>query len=93
LQRLLVTIATEANALMMSRLFEVWAERVFFPAVEERRIGFNYTGKVVLLMDRFEVHHTEKVLQGGQERNIDVVFLFLTTRTKRIRSISSRLPY
>jgi hypothetical protein len=46
-----VIIVTQANAFMTSRLFEVWAERAFFPAVEERRSDFNCTGKVVLLMD------------------------------------------
>jgi hypothetical protein len=31
-----VTIVTQANAFMTSRRFEMWAERVFFPAVQER---------------------------------------------------------
>jgi hypothetical protein len=69
------TIVTQANAFMTSRLFEVWAERVFFPAVEERRNEFTYTGKVVLLMDGLGAHYTERFLQDCQERNIDVVFL------------------
>jgi hypothetical protein len=65
---------------------------VFFPAVEERRNEFSYTGKLVLLMDGLGAHHTEKFLQECQERIIDVIFLVPTARTKLSRSISSRLP-
>jgi hypothetical protein len=71
-----VTIGTKANPFMTSRLFEVWAERVFFPAIDQRRIEFNYTGKVVLLMDGLGVHHTEKFLQDCRDWDIDVVVLF-----------------
>jgi hypothetical protein len=35
-----VPIVTQAKDFMISRLFEVWAERGFFPAVEERRTEF-----------------------------------------------------
>jgi hypothetical protein len=70
-----VTIVTQANAFMTSRLFEVWAERVFFPAVEERRHESSYTGKVVLLMDGPGAHHTDQFMQDCRDRNIDVVFL------------------
>jgi hypothetical protein len=70
-----VTIATEANGFLTSRLFNIWAERVFFSAIEERRGEVNYTGKVVLLMDGLGAHHTEKFLQDCRDPDIDVVFL------------------
>jgi hypothetical protein len=88
-----VTIVTQANAFMTSRLFEVWAEPVCFPAVEERRNELSYTGKVVLLLDDLGAHHTEKFLQDCQERDIDVVVLVLIARTKLSRSISSPSPH
>jgi NADPH:quinone reductase-like Zn-dependent oxidoreductase len=70
-----ITIVTQANAFMTSRLFEMWAERVFIPAVQERREAFTYTGKVILLMDGLGAHRTEKFLQDCRERGIEVVFL------------------
>jgi hypothetical protein len=87
-----VTIVMHANACMTSRLFEVWAERVFFPAVEERRSEFNYTGKMVLLMDGLGAHHTEKFLEDCRDRNIDLVFLVPHNSDETSRSISSLLP-
>jgi hypothetical protein len=50
-----ITFVTQVNAFMTSHLFEVWAERVFFPAVDQRRSEFNYTSNVVLLIDRLGI--------------------------------------
>jgi hypothetical protein len=87
-----VTIVTQANTFMTSRLFEVCAERVFFPAVEQRCSEFIYTGKVVLLMDRLGVHHTEKFLHDCRDGTLTSSAWSSIALTKPTRSISPRLP-
>jgi hypothetical protein len=46
-----VAIVTQANAFIPLRLFEVWTQGVFFPAVEAGRLEFNHTHRVVFLVD------------------------------------------
>jgi hypothetical protein len=70
-----VQIASQPNAFMTRSLFHLWADRVFFPTITERRAKFSYEGKVVLLMDGLGAHHTDEFLQECEARNIDVVFL------------------
>jgi hypothetical protein len=70
-----VCIVSQENTFMTHKLFEVWDQKVFFPALEERRRPFRYQGKVILLLDALGSHHTDAFMAGCAERNVDVVFL------------------
>jgi hypothetical protein len=63
-----VALASQASAFMTSSLFELWAETIFLPAVEEWRISFRYQRKAVLLLDGLEAHQTDRFLQACSER-------------------------
>jgi hypothetical protein len=60
---------------MTTRLFELWAREVFFPAVVQRRVEFKYTGRALLLLDGLSSHHTDEFLQTCAGQDIDVLFL------------------
>jgi hypothetical protein len=70
-----VFLASQENAFMMTRLFELWAREVFCPAVAQRLAEIGYTGRALLLLDGLGSHHPDEFLQtcGGQD--IDVLFL------------------
>jgi hypothetical protein len=70
-----VFLASQENAFMSTRLFELWAREVFFPAIEARRTEFQYTGQVLLLLDGLGSHHTDDFLAACSQREIDVLFL------------------
>jgi hypothetical protein len=61
---------------MTTRLFELWARELVFPAVDAQRAEFDDRGRALLLLDRRGSHHTEGFLGACAERNIDVLFLF-----------------
>jgi hypothetical protein len=73
--RLNVFLASQENAFMTTRLFELWAKEVFFPAVAERRAWFGYTENVVLLLDGLGYHHIDLFLHTCADQEIDVIFL------------------
>jgi hypothetical protein len=54
-----VAIMPQENAFMMSSLFSIWADTIFFPSINERRQDLGDQGKVVLLLDGLVVHNTE----------------------------------
>jgi hypothetical protein len=66
-------LASQENALTIFSLCELWAETVFFPAVEERRRSFRYEGKAVLLLDGIETiessHGVSREPRGGLHRS------------------------
>jgi hypothetical protein len=70
-----VCLGPQENAFMTTRLFELWAREVFFPAVAQRRAEFGYTGRALLLLDGLGSHHTDEFLQTCASQNIDVLFL------------------
>jgi hypothetical protein len=70
-----VFLASQENAFMTTRLFELWAREVFFPAVAQRRAEIGYTGMVLLLLDGLGSHHTDLFLQTCATEDIDVLFL------------------
>jgi hypothetical protein len=70
-----VSIVSQENAFMTQKLFEIWAETIFFPSVQERRQQFGYQGKAILLIDGLGSHHTAKFLSDCADRNIEPVFL------------------
>jgi hypothetical protein len=72
-----VFLASQENAFMTTRLFELWAREVFFPAVAQRRAEFGYTGRDLLLLDYLGSHHTDEFLQTCAGQDIDVLFLVL----------------
>jgi hypothetical protein len=57
-----VFLVSRENAFMTTRLFELWAREVFFPAIEVRRTEFQYTGRVLLLLYGLGSHHTDGFL-------------------------------
>jgi hypothetical protein len=75
--RLNVFLPLQENAFMTTRLFELWAREVFFPAVAQRRSEFGYTGRALLLLDGLGSHHTDEFLQTCASQDIDVLFLVL----------------
>jgi hypothetical protein len=60
---------------MTSRLFELWAVVVFFPAVGERRRTFGYEGKAILILDGLASHHTSLFEEQCRARDIELVFV------------------
>jgi hypothetical protein len=70
-----VSLASQKNAFMTTRLFELWAREVFFPAVAQRRAEFGYTGRPRFLLDDLGSHHADEFLQTGASQGIDVIFL------------------
>jgi hypothetical protein len=70
-----VILTAQENAFMTCSLFELWADRVFFPGIEARRQQFDYQGPVLLLLDGLGSHHTDNFLQQCANRNIKVKFL------------------
>jgi hypothetical protein len=70
-----VAILSQENAFITSSLFEMWADTVFFPSIDERRRDLDYQGKVVLLLDGLWAHNTEKFHRTCQDRSVDVILL------------------
>jgi hypothetical protein len=70
-----MTLTSKANTFMTIALFELWATTVFFPAIEQCRTDLAYDGRVVLLMDGFGSHHTDRFLAGYKSRQINDLFL------------------
>jgi hypothetical protein len=70
-----VYIASQENAFMTQRLFEMWGREVFFPTLEERRRQFRYDGRALLLMDGLASHHTPSFMEECGRRGVDVIFL------------------
>jgi hypothetical protein len=70
-----VAIVSQENAFMTSSLFEMWADTVFFPSIDERRRDLGYQGKVVLLLDGLGAHNTERFHRACQVRGVDVILL------------------
>jgi hypothetical protein len=70
-----VFLASQENAFMTTRLFELWARKVFFPAVAQRRAEIGYTGMAFLLLDGLGFHHTDEFLQTCAGQDIDILFL------------------
>jgi hypothetical protein len=70
-----VFLASQENAFMTTRLFELWAREVFIPAVAEGRADSGYTGRPLLLLDGVGSHHTDEFLQTCASQDIDVLFL------------------
>jgi hypothetical protein len=56
-------------------LFELWAATVFLPTIEQRLPDLAHDGRVVLLMDGLESHHTSRFLAECKTPQIDVLFL------------------
>jgi hypothetical protein len=53
----------------------LWAKKVFFPTIDQRRRDLGYQDKALLLMDRFGSHHAEQFLVGCAARNIEPLLL------------------
>jgi hypothetical protein len=70
-----VFLASQDNAFLTTRLFELWAKEVFFPAVAQRGAAFGYMGRALLLLDGLGSHHTGEFLQTCASQDIDVLFL------------------
>jgi hypothetical protein len=62
---------------MTTKLFEMWANDVFFPTVEERRSQAQYQDPALLILDGLGSHHSEAFLEECEHRNIYVIFLVL----------------
>jgi hypothetical protein len=69
-----VSMVHQENAFMTAALFDRWSDEVFFPSIEKRRSMFDYTGKVIVLMDGLGAHHTDAFLNKCGEKNIEVIF-------------------
>jgi hypothetical protein len=72
-----VFLTSQENACMTTRLFELWAREVFFPAVAQRRSQFGDTGMAKLLLDGLGSHHTDEFLETCAGQGIDVLFVVL----------------
>jgi hypothetical protein len=70
-----VTLVSQEHAFMTRKLFDLWGDEVFLPAVRERRAQFGYDGRVLLLMDGLGSHHTESFLGKCAQEGIEVLFL------------------
>jgi hypothetical protein len=55
-----VDVCYQSNGYLTSKLFECWADQIFFPHVEQgRRALGDYQGLAILILDRFNAHHTD----------------------------------
>jgi hypothetical protein len=70
-----VEFVHQKNSYMTSLLFEKWADDIFFPTISQRRRTFGYTGSVLLIMDGFGAHSTDKFLSKCVAQNVTVKFL------------------
>jgi hypothetical protein len=87
-----VAIVSQTNAFTTWRLFEMCGESVFFPAVQERREAFTYTGKVVLLMDSLRfITRRSSSRTAENERSTSSTSSHIAV-IKRNRWTSSRSP-
>ena len=55
-------IITQPNGFVNAEIFALWADHVFFPELERRRIVYNYKGLAVLTMDGCGSHFSDYVL-------------------------------
>jgi transposase len=65
----------QENAFMTMSIFLLWAEEVFFPAVEAKREEMGYSGNAILILDGLSAHHSEVLLAACADRKVEVVFL------------------
>jgi hypothetical protein len=70
-----VFLASQENAFMTTRLFELWAIEVFFPAAVQRRTEFGHAERALLLLDGLGSHYTDGFLQTCAGHAIDDFFL------------------
>jgi hypothetical protein len=84
-----VFLASQENAIMTTRLFELWAREVFFPAVAQRRAEFGYTGRALILLDGLGSHHADEFVETCAGQDIDASSWSHTHRTRPNHSTSS----
>ena len=70
-----VTIVHQPNGFIDSKLFEDWADSIFFPEVQRRREVSGYYGMACLILDGCTCHATDWFLEECLFRNISVTFL------------------
>jgi hypothetical protein len=51
-----VVFIYQNHGFMTKKLFQYWAQRIFFPYVAEKRLQMKYSGNTILLMDQFSGH-------------------------------------
>jgi hypothetical protein len=70
-----VFLASQANAFVPTRLFELWVREVRFRAIAKRRAQFGYTGMALLLLDGLGFPYIDEFLDTRAGKAIDVLFL------------------
>jgi hypothetical protein len=86
-----VCFASQENPFMTQRLFDLWAQEVFFPAIEERRGEFRYGGRILVLMDGLGSHHTPAFLDQCTGRGIEVLFQLPNSDQKPLDLLTTAL--
>ena len=56
-------------------LFDKWANEIFFPEIERRRVQYDYTGDCLLIIDPCNVHASDDFMDQCTFRKIVLVFL------------------
>jgi hypothetical protein len=54
-----VTFHHHIHSFMTKRIFKLWMNSIFFPAIDEKMTQMNYNGNAVLILDKFSGHMYE----------------------------------
>jgi hypothetical protein len=53
----------QEHAFMTMKLFELWADQIFFPEIEKRRTLRGYQGPALLILDGLSSHQSDNFLE------------------------------
>jgi hypothetical protein len=70
-----VLMVSQSKAFMTTSLFMIWADQVFFPTIEDRRVRTDHQGPALLILDGCSSHHPVEFFDECKHRNIYILFL------------------
>jgi hypothetical protein len=69
-------MVSQSNTFMTTALFVKWADKVFFPRIEDNLLKAGYQGPAPLILDECSSHHPPEFLVECERRNIYALLLY-----------------
>ena len=70
-----VSYAYQEHSFMTSKIFEQWANEIFFPYVIEKRKRLHYNGDALIILDGLGAHDSVGFKEGCERYNIKILTL------------------
>ena len=83
-----VSYAYQEYSFMISKIFEQWANEIFFPYVNEKRKKFNYNGESLIILDGLGAHDSIGFIEGCERYNNEILTLVPHSSDQTLDEIS-----